>query len=197
MSKWTRLLLAGAVTACVSAAYLNAAAAKDGEAAPAALNFKMKNIDGKEVDLAQTYKGKVVLVVNVATLCGLTPQYKQLEALHDKLGKEGLAVVGVPCNQFREQEPGTEAEIKKFCTSKYDVSFDMLSKVDVNGEDACPLYKFLTSVETKPAGKGKISWNFEKFVVGRDGNVVARFAPRTAPDAPEVLKVIEAELAKK
>lgn len=160
------------------------------------LNFTMKSIAGKEVNLNQ-YKGKVVLVVNVASACGLTPQYKDLQAMHEKYGTEGLSVLGFPCNQFGAQEPGTETEISEFCTTKYNVKFDMFSKVDVNGDKACDLYKLLTSTDTKPTEKGKISWNFEKFLIGRNGEVVARFAPRTKPTDPEVIKAVEAELAKK
>lgn len=154
------------------------------------LEHKMKSIDGKEVDLAEKYKGKVLLVVNVASKCGATPQYTQLEGLQDKYHDKGLAVVGFPCNQFGGQEPGTEEEIVKFCKTKYDVSFDMFAKIDVNGEKAAPLYKQLT------AKGGDIKWNFEKFVIGRNGEVVARFPTGTKPDAPEVIKAIEAELAK-
>ena len=163
---------------------------------PAALNFKMNMLDGKEVDLSK-YDGKVVMIVNVASQCGLTPQYEQLQALHKKYAEKGLAIVGFPCNQFGQQEPGTADEIREFCRAKYDVTFDLFGKIDVNGDDACPLYKYLTALDTKPTGAGKISWNFEKFIVNRHGEVVARFAPRTKPDDPEVLKVIEAELAKK
>lgn len=154
------------------------------------LEHTMKSIDGKDVNLADKYKGKVVLIVNVASACGLTPQYEQLEQLQGKFHSKGLEVVGFPCNQFGGQEPGTEAEIVKFCKGKYNVSFDMYSKIDVNGDGAAPIYKQLTAKD------GKINWNFEKFVIGRNGEIVARFAPRTKPDAPEVLKVIEAELAK-
>jgi glutathione peroxidase len=164
--------------------------------AKSALDFKAKSIKGKEVDLSQ-YKGKVLLVVNVASKCGLTPQYEPLEALHEKYANQGLAVLGFPCNQFGAQEPGTDAEVEEFCKSTYDVKFDLFSKIDVNGDNACDLYQYLTSLDAKPAGKGKISWNFEKFLIGRDGQVVARFAPRTSPTDPEVIKAIEAELAKK
>jgi glutathione peroxidase len=170
-------------------------AADQGDA-KSVLDFKTKSIQGKEVDLSQ-YKGKVLLVVNVASKCGLTPQYEQLEALHEKYGDKGLAVLGFPSNQFGAQEPGSDEEIADFCKATYDVKFDLFSKTDVNGENASDLYKYLTSVDAKPAGKGKISWNFEKFVIGRDGNVIARFSPRTSPNDPEVMKVIEAELAKK
>ncbi len=161
---------------------------------PAVLNFKMPSLDGKEVDLSQ-YRGKVVLIVNVASKCGLTPQYEQLEALHKKYADQGLAILGFPCNQFREQEPGTAAEIREFCRVNYGVTFDLFAKINVNGDEACPLYKHLTALDTKPVGAGEVSWNFEKFVVNRQGKVVARFAPRTKPDDPEVLRVIEAELA--
>jgi len=171
-------------------------AEKEGKKVPAALNFKMKSLDGKEIDLNQ-YRGKVVMVVNVASKCGLTPQYEQLQALHEKYSEKGLAILGFPCNQFGTQEPGTAAEIQQFCRANYGVTFDMFAKIEVNGDGACPLYKHLTALETKPKGPGKISWNFEKFIIGRRGDVVARFVPRTKPDDPEVLKVIEAELAKK
>ncbi|HUG70244.1 MAG TPA: glutathione peroxidase [Pirellulaceae bacterium] len=164
------------------------------EKAPAALNFKMKNLAGKEVDLAK-YKGKVVLIVNTASECGLTPQYEQLQALHTAFSDKGLAVVGVPCNQFGAQEPGTAQEISTFCTENYGVTFDMLAKVDVNGDGACALYKHLTSLDTKPQGSGKIGWNFEKFVLDRKGNVVGRFSPRTSPDDPAIVKLIETQLA--
>ena len=164
--------------------------------APSALNFKMKSLDGQEVDLGK-YQGKVVMVVNVASKCGLTPQYKELEALHEKYEKAGLVILGFPCNQFLHQEPGTAEDIQKFCTVNYGVSFPLFAKIEVNGKGACDLYKYLTALDVKPKGAGKISWNFEKFIVGRNGDVVARFTPQTKPDASEVLKVLEAELAKK
>jgi glutathione peroxidase len=163
---------------------------------PPVLNFKMKSLTGKEVDLA-TYQGKVLLIVNVASACGYTPQYAPLQALHAKYAEQGLAVMGFPCNQFGRQEPGSEQQIQAFCEKNYGVKFDMFSKVDVNGPAACGLYQQLTKADAKPEGAGKISWNFEKFVVGRNGEVVARFSPGTEPDGPEVLKVLEAELAKK
>lgn len=161
---------------------------------PAALNFKMKNIDGEDV-LLNKYKGKVVLVVNVASKCGLTGQYEQLQALHDKYSEKGLSVIGFPCNQFLGQEPGTEKEIKAFCKTNYGVEFDMFSKVDVNDGKQCDFYKYLTALDTKPQGAGKISWNFEKFLINRKGEVVARFSPRTKPDSDDVVKLIEKELA--
>jgi glutathione peroxidase len=160
------------------------------------LSFTLKSLDGKDVDLNK-YEGKVVLIVNVASKCGFTPQYKQLQALHEKYAKDGLVILGFPCNQFLSQEPGTADEIKEFCRVNYGVTFPLFAKIEVNGDGACDLYKCLTALDTKPVGPGKISWNFEKFIVGRNGEVVARFAPRTKPDDPEVLKVLEAELAKK
>ena len=157
------------------------------------LDFKMKSLDGKQVDLNQ-YKGNVVLVVNVASECGLTPQYSQLQALHEKYGPKGLRVLGFPCNQFGKQEPGTAEEISEFCSSNYGVTFDLFEKIDVNGDDACPLYQLLTQLNAKPKGAGDVSWNFEKFIINRDGKVVHRFEPQTKPDDPVIVGVIEGEL---
>jgi glutathione peroxidase len=168
---------------------------KEGDT-PAVLNFKMKALDGKEVDLSK-YEGKVVMIVNVASQCGLTPQYKMLQDLQEAYKDKGLVVLGFPCNQFGEQEPGTATEIREFCTKEYGVTFDLFSKIDVNGEKAAPLYKFLTSEETNPGKSGKISWNFEKFLVSRDGKVVARFEPKVEPDSDEVVKAVETEIKKK
>ena len=159
------------------------------------LKNTVKTIKGEDVDLAKKYEGKVLLVVNVASKCGATPQYNQLEALNEKYKDKGLAVLGFPCNQFGGQEPRSEEEIVKFCQSKYKVSFDMFAKIDVNGPEASPVYKALTSKETDPKFAGDIKWNFEKFLIGRNGEVVARFPTGTKPDAPEVVKAIEAELA--
>jgi glutathione peroxidase len=159
-----------------------------------ALGFKMTTLDGKEVDLAK-YEGKVVMIVNVASKCGLTPQYNELQALHEKYHDKGLAILAFPCNQFGKQEPGSADEIREFCTKNYGVSFDLFSKIDVNGDNACDLYKYLTSLDTKPKDKGKISWNFEKFLLDRQGKVVARFEPKTKPDAPEVISELEKALA--
>lgn len=167
--------------------------AKDDAKSP--LDFTVKSIDGKTVELNK-YKGKVVLIVNTASQCGLTPQYKSLEALHEKYNGEGLSILGFPCNDFGAQEPGTEDEIVKFCKDNYDVKFDMFSKVTVKGEKKSPLYQFLTSKETNPSYAGEISWNFEKFLVGKDGQVVKRFKPGTAPDSKEVVAAIETELKK-
>lgn len=161
-----------------------------------ALNFKMKTIDGETVDL-EDYEGNVVLVVNVASKCGLTKQYTELQKLYEANKDAGLVILGFPCNQFGGQEPGTEAEIKTFCSTKYNVSFPMFSKVEVNGDGAAPIYKYLTSKSVKPVGDGKISWNFEKFLIDREGNLVHRFAPRTAPDDDEFVAAVKEQLAKK
>jgi len=186
------LIAAAALTGCPS----SNAVEKEARKLTKPLNFTMKSLDGKDVDLSK-YQGKVVMIVNVASKCGLTPQYKKLQTLHEKYSKEGLAILGFPCNQFLSQEPGTSEEIKEFCRVNYGVGFNLFAKVEVNGDGACDFYKNLTALGTKPVGPGKISWNFEKFVVGRNGEIVARFGPRTTPDDAEVIKVIEAELAKK
>lgn len=190
-----RSVIAASVILANLSASLQAAETR-ADKTPAALDFTMKSLDGKEVDLAK-YQGQVVMVVNVASKCGLTPQYEQLQALHEKYGSQGLAILGFPCNQFAGQEPGSAQEIQQFCRVNYGVTFPLFAKIEVNGEDAAPLYKHLTALNTEPKGPGKIDWNFEKFIIGRNGEVVARFAPRTKPDAPEVIKVIEAELARK
>ncbi len=168
----------------------------DAKKAGQAISFTMQSLDGKDVDL-KSYAGKVVLVVNTASECGLTPQYKDLQAIYEKYKDKGLVVLGFPCNQFGKQEPGTAKEISEFCTKNYGVTFDMFAKVEVNKENACPLYKYLTSKEAPPVGKGPISWNFEKFLINRQGELVNRFGPRTQPDAAEVIAAIEKELAAK
>ncbi len=159
------------------------------------LSGEMKMLDGSEKNLAD-YKGKVVLVVNVASRCGNTPQYSDLQKLYDVYKGRGLVILGFPCNQFGGQEPGTDSEIAEFCESKYGVNFDMFSKIEVNGADACPLYKSLTSLPLRPVGKGNISWNFEKFLIGRDGKPVARFSPGTKPSNQGFVRYVEEELSK-
>ena len=168
----------------------------DQKTAPKALDFKMKTLAGKDVHLDK-YRGNVVLIVNVASECGLTPQYKELQALHEKYGKEGLRIVGFPCNQFGGQEPGSADEIRDFCTTNYGVTFDLFEKVDVNGKNTCPLYKHLKKLNTKPKGAGDVGWNFEKFVLNRNGEVIRRFEPRTQPEDPVVIGVIEEALSEK
>jgi glutathione peroxidase len=171
--------------------------AKPGEkTVPAVLNFKMKTLDGKDADLSK-YQGKVVLIVNVASKCGFTPQYEALEKLHEKYADKGLVVLGVPANEFLHQEPGTNEEIAKFCTANYGVKFDMLSKVVVKGDGIAPLYQYLTSKDTDPKFAGDIGWNFTKFLISRDGEIVNRFESKVKPDSDDVIKAIEAELSKK
>jgi glutathione peroxidase len=156
----------------------------------------MKTLAGTEVDLSQ-YQGKPILIVNVASRCGYTPQYKGLQALHDKYAKDGLVVLGVPSNDFGKQEPGTSEEIAEFCEKNYGVKFDMLEKVVVKGPDKVPLYKYLTAKETDPKFAGEIKWNFTKFLISRDGAIVARFEPGVKPESEKLTKAIEAELSKK
>jgi len=162
--------------------------------AAAITDIPLKDIDGKDTSL-KAYKGKVVLVVNVASKCGLTPQYEQLEAVHKKYQKQGFTVVGFPCNDFGSQEPGTPEEIKAFCSTKYSVSFPLMGKLHVKGPEQHPLYAALTGKDAK--FPGDIEWNFGKFLIGKDGTVLKRFAPKTKPDAPEVVAAIEEALKAK
>ncbi len=163
---------------------------------PPVLNFKMTSLDGKTTDLAQ-YKGKVVLFVNVASECGYTPQYKSLQALYAKYGKDGLVIVGVPSNDFGAQEPGTNAQIAAFCKQEYGVTFPMLAKVVVKGNGQTPLYKFLTEKDSNPKFAGPVRWNFEKFLIGRDGAVIGRFASDVDPDSADFQKAIRDALQQK
>jgi glutathione peroxidase len=150
-------------------------------------------LDGKP-DLLDGEQGKVTLMVNVASKCGLTPQYTGLERLQEKYGSRGFDVVGFPCNQFGEQEPGTPEEIATFCSTTYGVTFPMSEKIEVNGAGRHPLYRQLTPVADGEGHTGDIRWNFEKFLVGRDGNVITRFGPMVDPEAPEVVEAIEQAL---
>jgi glutathione peroxidase len=156
-------------------------------------DFKMKNIDGSEVKL-DAYKGKVLLIVNTASKCGLTPQYEALQAVYDKYKDKNLVVLGFPANNFMGQEPGTDTEIKDFCTLKYKVSFPMFSKISVKGTDQHPLYTYLTNEKSNPGFAGDISWNFEKFLIGKDGKTLARFSPKVKPDDASVIEAIEKAL---
>lgn len=158
-------------------------------------DFTVNDIDGKPVDLSK-YKGKVVMIVNVASKCGNTPQYANLEKLFEEKKDKGFVILGFPANEFGKQEPGTNEQIKEFCTSTYDVKFDMFSKIVVKGEGQAPLYKYLTSKDANPKTAGNIKWNFEKFLIDRDGKIVARFEPKVKPDTKEVLAAIDAELEK-
>lgn len=146
--------------------------------------FKMKDIDGKTVSLSK-YKGKILMIVNVASKCGHTPQYAGLEKLYEKYKNDGFVILGFPCNQFREQEPGTDAEIKTFCTSKYNVTFPLFDKIEVNGENANPLYKFLKKAEPEEGGATEIGWNFTKFLIDRKGHPLKRFVTKIEPEETE------------
>jgi glutathione peroxidase len=156
-------------------------------------DFSATSIDGKKRSLSD-FSGKVCLVVNVASRCGLTPQYGQLQQLYETYRDRGLEVLGFPCNQFGGQEPGTEEQIQQFCSSKYHVTFPMFSKIDVNGDSRDPIYSFLTSQPTAPDGSGNIVWNFAKFLVAKDGSVAARFNPRVAPNDPALIAALEKAL---
>jgi glutathione peroxidase len=164
-------------------------------AKPATIHdFELATIDGTQKKLAD-FRGQVLLVVNVASKCGLTPHYKGLQALYDENKDRGFAVLGFPCNQFGGQEPGSDAEVKSFCATSYGVSFPMFSKIDVNGAGRSPLYAWLTGESTQPDGPGDIAWNFTKFVVGKDGKVKARFNPRVEPGDPALRAAVDAALA--
>jgi glutathione peroxidase len=160
---------------------------------PTLYDFSATTIDGKDQSL-RDYAGRVALVVNVASQCGLTPQYGGLEELYGNFKDRGLVVLGFPCNQFGGQEPGTEGEIKTFCETKFGVTFPMFGKVDVNGPERHPLYAFLTEEQTSPDGPGDIRWNFAKFLIDRKGNVVARWSPTTAPVSEEIVGALEKAL---
>ena len=163
-------------------------------AAGSLYDIPLKDIDGQDATL-KPFAGKVLLVVNVASKCGFTPQYTALEATYQKYAAQGLVVCGFPCNQFGAQEPGTDAEIKQFCTSKYSVTFPMFDKLEVNGANRHPLYVALAGADSP--FPGNIKWNFTKFLTGRDGKILARFDSKVKPDAAEVTKTIEAALAAK
>ncbi|MCL2552740.1 MAG: glutathione peroxidase [Actinomycetia bacterium] len=156
-------------------------------------DIPLRTLDGAATSLAD-HRGKAVLVVNVASKCGLTPQYEGLERLQKRYADRGFTVLGVPCNQFGGQEPGTAEEIQTFCSTTYGVSFPMLEKIEVNGAGRHPLYDVLTQVPDASGEAGDITWNFEKFLVGPGGEVVGRFRPRTEPEAAEVTEAIEAQL---
>lgn len=157
-------------------------------------DIPLKDIDGKDTSL-KAYQGKVLLVVNVASRCGLTKQYSALQAVHEKYADQGFTVLGFPCNQFGNQEPGTNEQIKEFCSAKFNVTFPLFDKIDVNGPNRHPLYTALAG-DNSPF-PGDIKWNFGKFLIGRDGKIVKRFEPKTTPDSAEVTEAIEAALAAK
>jgi len=156
-------------------------------------DFTLSSIDGQPAPLS-AFKGKVVLLVNVASRCGFTPQYTALESIYEKYKDRGLVIVGIPANNFGLQEPGTNQEIKTFCSSKYNVTFPMMAKVSVKGNDQAPLYRFLTDKTAHPETGGDIQWNFTKFLIGMDGRILARFEPDVTPDSPQITSAIEKAL---
>jgi glutathione peroxidase len=158
------------------------------------LDFTLNSIDGQPAPLAQ-YRGKVIMIVNVASKCGYTPQYTGLEALYEKYRDKGFVILGFPANNFGQQEPGTNEEIKTFCSSKYSVKFPMYAKISVKGDDKHPLYQFLTDPQANPTTGGDIKWNFTKFLIGKDGHVLARFEPAVTPESPQVAAAVEKALA--
>jgi glutathione peroxidase len=157
-------------------------------------DYTLNTIDGLPAPLS-AYKGKVVMLVNVASRCGFTPQYTALESIYERYKERGFVIIGIPANNFGAQEPGTNQEIKTFCQSKYSVTFPMMSKVSVKGDDKTPLYQYLTDKSANPKTGGDIQWNFTKFLVGPDGKIIARFEPKVTPDSPEVTGAIEQALA--
>jgi len=164
---------------------------------PSIQDIPLDDINGKPAAL-KDYAGKVILLVNVASLCGNTPQYQGLEAMYEKYKGQGFVIIGVPCNDFGSQEPGSAEEIKTFCTEKYSVTFPLMAKIHVKGPEQHPLYAALTSKDAAiPGPVGDIDWNFAKFVIGRDGKPVRRFANKVKPDAPELVQTIEAALGAK
>lgn len=178
---------------CLALACLASTASSDDAPSPASVHaFTLADLEGKPFAMEQL-RGKVVLIVNTASQCGLTPQYEQLEALHRRFKDRGLVVLGVPSNDFGGQEPGTAEEIREFCSSKFEVSFPLLAKQVVKGDGKCPLYQFLTTANASHTGE--IQWNFTKFLVDKEGRVINRFGPRLSPDDASVVQAIEAALA--
>jgi len=161
---------------------------------PSVYDFTLNSIDGLSTSFS-SYKGKVLLLVNVASRCGYTPQYSALESVYEKYKDRGLVIVGVPANNFGAQEPGTNQEIKTFCTRKYNVQFPMMSKVSVKGGDTTPLYRYLTDSSLNPKTGGEIKWNFTKFLFDRNGNILERFEPEVTPDSPQMVGAIEKALS--
>ena len=192
IDRFVPLLVASFSLACFAASVGQA----DEPSKPApALNFQVQDIDGKPVDLAKAYQGKVLLVVNTASKCGYTPQYQGLESLYGSYKAKGLEVLAFPANEFGKQEPGSNGEIKSFCSSNYNVTFPLFSKIVVKGPGIHPFYEYLTSPKTDPKFAGDIKWNFNKFLIDRKGEVIARFDSSDAPESAKVTKAIEEALA--
>jgi len=187
----TALLLATALLGACAKPTMETSEPTAPVAAKTIYDFKLKDIDGKEVKL-EKFKGKVLVVVNVASKCGLTPQYAGLEKLYQEYKGKGVVVLGFPANNFGGQEPGTEAEIKTFCSSTYNVTFPMFSKISVKGDDTAPLYQWLLANSDRP--KEDVEWNFAKFVIGKDGKLYKRLSPRDTPESPAVREAIDGAL---
>lgn len=187
------LLVAGGVGAAYALGFIFNPSPSEPPKEKSLYEFTLKNIDGKEVKL-EAYKGKTLLIVNTASKCGLTPQYEALQAVYDKYKDKDFVVLGFPANNFMGQEPGGETEIKEFCTLKYKVTFPMFSKISVKGTDQHPFYTFLTNEKSNPGFSGDIGWNFEKFLIGKDGKTLARFSPSVKPDDASIIGAIEKAL---
>ena len=183
-----------ALATCVGCAYADDKPKEPKMASP--LDYKLKDINDKEVDLAQ-YKGKVVLLVNVASECGYTPQYKGLQELHEAYKDQGVVVIGIPANEFGRQEPGSNADILKFCQNSYKVTFPMMAKVIVKGTGKTPLYEYLTGKDSNPDFAGEVGWNFEKFLIGKGGKVVGRYKSSVEPMSETIVGAIKKELEAK
>jgi glutathione peroxidase len=190
-----KILIAGLMAAFLGMVSSAQAKERSGKTdrAKSVYDFALKDINGKDVKLKQ-YRGKVVMLVNVASKCGLTPQYEGLQKIYSKYQAQGFVILGVPANNFGGQEPGTNEEIKTFCSTKYNVTFPLFSKVSVKGDDIDPLFKFLTDKESNPEFGGDIAWNFNKFLVDRNGKIIARFSPKDAPESEKVIQTLEAAL---
>jgi glutathione peroxidase len=191
-----KMIRVSLVVACVTAMTygLTLASSKPSGGNPSSvLDFTMKNIDGKQVNLAD-FRGKVLLIVNVASRCGFTPQYEGLEKIYNKYQAQGFVILGFPANNFMSQEPGTDEEIKTFCSAKYNVTFPMFSKISVKGSDIHPLYKFLTDKSSDPEFAGDIKWNFNKFLLDKNGKIIARFDSQVKPDSEQITQAIEKAL---
>jgi glutathione peroxidase len=188
------LLLASLALACFAVTVGRADESAKSTPAPA-LNFTVQDIDGKPVDLAKTYQGKVLLVVNTASKCGKTPQYAGLETVYEKYKDKGFEVLAFPANEFGKQEPGSDSDIKTFCSTKYHTTFPLHSKIVVKGKGIHPFYEYLTSPKTDPKFAGDISWNFNKFLINRKGEVIARFDSNAEPESEKMVKAIEAAIS--
>lgn len=187
------ILVVGGVGAAYALGFIFNPSPSEPPSVTSVYDFKMKNIDGSEVKL-DAYKGKVVMIVNTASKCGYTPQYEKLQAIYDKYKDQNFVILGFPANNFMGQEPGTDTEIKEFCTLKYKVTFPMFSKISVKGADQHPLYTYLTNEKSNPGFSGEIGWNFEKFLLDRNGKTIARWKSNVKPDDSQVIEAIEKAL---